>query len=229
MNSFNSLSIPYRYATMSGALIACVLGIAGLRFFDAPSSGNTLIEHGLLDETGHLLTALMIGIGLKAICLPIPVWAVLIGGVLPDVGHILSTRGLMDPIAGSSRSGTHSLVALASVAGVGFIDRRHANVWLGITLGAVTHLWRDMGTGAIPLLWPLLDQLEGTTFRRYLLGVVLASIAMLGSGALLDTYTHRTTKIPNDCGNSNASQKPAPQCGFRSKHNQSGRQNERAL
>lgn len=66
------------------------IALVGLRRMDSPATRNPLLVHGLMDETGHLLTATMLAIGVLALRFPIPVWSVLVGGVLLDVGHILT-------------------------------------------------------------------------------------------------------------------------------------------
>jgi membrane-bound metal-dependent hydrolase YbcI (DUF457 family) len=186
----HSLNGPYRFATYAGTAIGAWILIGVVRQFDAPTDGNTLRVHGILDELGHLLTALMIAMGIKALRFPVPVWSILIGGVLLDVGHIMLQLDFTEPIEGSSRNGTHSVFALILLACVGFFDQRRANVWLGVTLGALSHLWRDMGTGNVPLVWPFLENVDGTTFARYMIGLLGATIAMIGSGALLEVYAN---------------------------------------
>lgn len=194
MRAFDELWAPYRYVTLLATAMCAWVGIGIIRLLDPASGSTTLAQHGVLDEIGHVLTALMIAVGLKALRLPIPIWSVLIGGMVLDVGHILTMQGITDPIGSSTRNGTHSVFALILLAIVGFVDQRRANVWLGITLGALTHLWRDMGTGTVPLLWPLLENVDGTTFKRYMIGLLGASIAMIGSGALLELHEHATAR-----------------------------------
>jgi membrane-bound metal-dependent hydrolase YbcI (DUF457 family) len=186
----HSLSGPYRFATYAGIAIGAWILIGVVRQFDAPADGNTLTVHGILDEVGHLLTALMIAMGIKALRFPVPVSSILIGGVLLDVGHIMLQLDFTEPIEGSSRNGTHSVFALILLACLGFFDHRRANVWLGVTLGALSHLWRDLGTGNVPLVWPLAENVDGTTFTRYMIGLLGATIAMIGSGALLEVYVY---------------------------------------
>lgn len=152
----------------------------------------TLRTHGMVDWIGHLLTALIIAMGLWALRLPIPIWSVLVGGVVLDLGHLLTFSGLAEPIAGSSRNGSHSLIVVVGIALIGFIDRKHANIWLGVAIGALTHLLRDMGTGTVPLLWPMLDAVWGVSFRRHLFLILGVGIAMIGSGMLLDVYARAT-------------------------------------
>ena len=133
--------------------IAIGCGVANilLRFAEPGPSDRTLTIHGIYDETGHVLTALMVAMGLKAMRLPIPIWCVIVGGVILDIGHVMVQLDLTEPVTGSTRNGTHSIAAVILIALFGFIDRRHANIWLGITIGALSHLWRDMGTGLVPL------------------------------------------------------------------------------
>lgn len=133
-----------------------------------------------MDWIGHLLTALIIVVGLWALQLPIPIWTVLFGGLVPDFGHILAWLHLAEPIKGSSRNGSHSLTVVILIALVALIDIHRAGVWLGIAIGAITHLWRDMGTGHVPLLWPFSHGVWGVSFAIYVavtLGVGLAMIA----------------------------------------------------
>lgn len=141
------------------------------------------------------MTALMLAVGLWAMRLPIPVWSVLAGGMVLDVGHIFSLLDVIEPITGSTRSGTHSIFVVSILAMVGILDQRHANIWLGITIGALSYLWRDMGTGLVPLAWPFVsDQLWGTSFRRYMVALLGLPVAMIGSGLLLDIYNeHHAT------------------------------------
>ena len=180
------------YLSVAGC---CWIGIAILRVAGPTDEG--LVMHGILDETGHLMTALMLALGLRAMRLPVPGWSVLAGGMVLDIWHIFSLLDVIEPITGSTRSGTHSVFAATILAMVGFLDQRHANIWLGITIGALSHLWRDMGTGLVPLAWPLLDEVCGTSFRRYLAGMLGLTLAMIGSGLLLDSYTSANATIAN--------------------------------
>ena len=178
----------YEYATYLAAVVGSAVLILIIRQLDAQPGTETLSTHGPLDVAGHLLTGLMIGMGLRALRLPIPVWTVLLGSVAPDIGHLLSHYEILSVVSGSSRTGTHSALALVLVAMIGFIDQRRANLWLGVAIGGLTHLWRDMGTGTVPLLWPFDFTVDGTTFSRYMIALVGGAIALIGSGMLLDTY-----------------------------------------
>ena len=186
----------YGYATYVATAIGCALLIVIIRRLDAQPGTDTVTTHGPLDAAAHLLTGLMIGIGIRALRLPIPIWSVLIGSIAPDIGHVLFHYGVLDTVTGSSRTGTHSALALIAIACGGFIDQRRANLWLGVAIGGLTHLWRDMGTGTVPLLWPFDLTVDGTTFSRYMIALVGGSLAMIGSGMLLDVY-RRANHIPD--------------------------------
>ncbi len=99
------------YLLVSGC---CWIGIAVLRWVEPTDEG--LVIHGILDEAGHLMTALMLALGLRVMRLPVPVWSVLAGGVVLDVGHIFSLLDVIEPITGSTRSGTHSVFAVTMLA-----------------------------------------------------------------------------------------------------------------
>lgn len=172
-----------------GLVALAVCTVAGIGIIAADGlDPDTLRSHGATDWFAHLLTALIIAIGVWMIRLPIPIWSVLIGGVVPDFGHLLAFANLVESIPGSSRNGSHSLIVVGFLALIGFINRRHANVWLGVAMGALTHLWRDMGTGTVPLLWPFLDVVWGVSFWRYFAVTLGIGIALIGSGMLLDVH-----------------------------------------
>ena len=110
----------------------CWIGIAILRLAEPTDEG--LVIHGILDEAGHLMTALMLALGLRAMRLPIPIWSVLAGGIVLDIGRIISLLNVIEPIKRSTRSGTHSVFVVMMLAMVGFLDQRHANLWRRMAL-----------------------------------------------------------------------------------------------
>ena len=175
----------FAFAILVAIAAGSWIAIAVLRLAEPGPQDRTLTIHGIYDETGHLLTALMVAAGVRAMRLPIPFWSVLIGGVILDVGHVMIQLDFSEPIDGSSRNGTHSILVVALIALGGFVDQRRANLWLGITIGALSHLWRDMGTGLVPLAWPFSDEIWGTSFTRHMVGLAALPVAMIGSGALL--------------------------------------------
>lgn len=169
------------------AISACLLAIVAIRILEP--ADKTLLVHGVYDELGHLLTALVAAIGVRALRLPVPLWSVLLGGVVLDLGHVLQMLGYVNALEGSTRSGSHSIAVVVLLACLGFLDRRRANIWLGIAIGAISHLWRDMGTGTVPLMWPITETVYGTLYTRYLAGLAGMATAMVGSAALLGVYS----------------------------------------
>jgi membrane-bound metal-dependent hydrolase YbcI (DUF457 family) len=168
------------YLAAIGACLACIYGLRITEPDDAP-----LRLHGAMDVAGHLLTALSAAISVRALRLPIPLWSILLGGVVLDVGHGLNWLGYANALEGSSRNGSHSLFIVAILACIGFANRRRAHVWLGMAMGATTHLWRDMGTGTVALMWPLSNTVYGTLFSHYLAVMAGVSLAMIGTATLL--------------------------------------------
>lgn len=187
MISMNAIrQSPLLRAAASISLIAiCIALLIGLRELEPAPTDRTLALHGAFDVSGHLITALIIGIGVRALRLPVPLWSILLGGIVLDIGHLLTDLDLLEQLQGSSRNGSHSLFVVAVLALIGFVDWRHANIWLGLAMGASSHLWRDMGTGTVALLWPLTDTVYGTLFNRYLAVLGGIAVAMIGSATLL--------------------------------------------
>jgi len=150
-----------------------------------------LPKHAAYDVSAHLLTALVIAVAFRAARVRLPVWAVLIGGVLPDFGQFTTILGITHAIDGSSRNGTHSILAVLLVASIAVIDRRHARVWLGLAIGTTTHLLRDLGTGTVPLAWPYSDHVWSITFSAYIAILVGAAFALLAIGQLEQSRHNR--------------------------------------
>jgi len=175
-----------------GIIAVCIVALLILP--DLEPTHDSLTVHGLTDWIGHLITALALAIGVRALRLPIPIWSILVGGLVIDLGHIPQMLGIIDEIQGSSRNGSHSLAVVALLAVVGFIDRDRAHIWLGIAIGAVSHLWRDMGTGTVALMWPLTDTVYGTSYHRYIAVLAGIAIALVGSAGLLDVHTESTAR-----------------------------------
>jgi hypothetical protein len=171
-------------------LIAIAVCVAGLLILTRLEPANqALTIHGFYDEIGHLLTALVAAIGIRALRLPVPIWSVLMGGMVLDLGHVLGMMGYVNALEGSSRNGSHSLGVVIALACLGFLDRRRANIYLGIAIGAVSHLWRDMGTGTVALMWPVTDTVYGTLYTRYIAGLTGMAVAMVGSAGLLGVHS----------------------------------------
>ena len=102
--------------------------------------------------------------------LPIPIWSVIVGGVILDIGHVMNQLDFTEPITGSGRKGTHSIMIL--IALIGFIDQPDANMWLGITIGASSHLRRANDTELVPPNWPVSHDIWGTSFTLYMVGLI---------------------------------------------------------
>lgn len=206
---------PSRIVCLCG-IVASGLAIIALRLVEPTFAGQSLSVHsaiddiaihGVFDATSHLLTAFMVAIALRSLKLPIPVWAVLFGGLILDVGHVMTILEVTDPITGSSRNGTHSVVVVMLIALIGILDRRHANVWTGIALGALSHLWRDMGTGTVPLTWPIMSDVWGITYAGYMFGLLSVTlVALLGGGALLDIGSDAPTDTTSDSTSTHSKQ-----------------------
>ena len=185
---------PLLRAAASITLIAiCIALLIGLRELEPPPGQRSVALHGAFDVTGHLLTAFIIAIGVRALRLPVPMWSILIGGIVLDLGHVLTDLDIVESLQGSSRNGSHSLFVVAILAIIGFLDRRHAHIWLGVAMGASSHLWRDMGTGTVALMWPITETVYGTLFNRYLAVLAGIPLAMIGSATLLEIH-ERTEK-----------------------------------
>ena len=198
----------FRSLAYLGAALLCLAGILVIR--QVEPADESLALHGVYDELGHLLTALVAAIGVRSLRLPVPVWSILVGGLVLDLGHVPGVLGYVNALEGSSRNGSHSLSVVVLLACLGFLDRRHAHIWLGVAIGATSHLWRDMGTGTVPLLWPVRDTVYGTLFSRYVAVLAGLALAMIGSSALLGVHAQAAHAPVSDRSRMDAPGAPNP-------------------
>ncbi len=166
---------------------ALCLGLAApfiIRGIDGLDRGSqSLLVHGLRDETGHLLTAYVWALGLIALRLPLRLGLVLLGGIVIDIDHVLQLLDVVAAAPGSSRPGSHSLMPLVIMFILATLDRRRVWIWMSIAAGVMSHLARDMATGTVPLLWPLPVEPVSIPYRLY--AGTLVACAMIAFGAAL--------------------------------------------
>jgi membrane-bound metal-dependent hydrolase YbcI (DUF457 family) len=149
---------------------------------------------GPFDEIAHLLTTLLI------------VWAlfvprfdrrqllpVLIASCAIDLDHIPGQFGSTLLTLGGPRPVTHSLATVTALLLVALLWRRKRLVFLALTLGVVSHLWRDLAEpagSAVPLFWPISD--EGVHLSSVF---YLSSIAIFASVALGRCWTREPVPV----------------------------------
>lgn len=115
---------------------------------------------GVLDWSAHLATAVLLLVNLP---LPLParmLVAALLTSVVIDVDHIPHYLGQTWLTDGTPRPYPHSLFPVAVALAVAALLRRpaHRSIAVGVALGLIAHLARDIATGpGIPLLWPVTD------------------------------------------------------------------------
>jgi inner membrane protein len=140
-----------------------------------------LVVVGVLDWAAHLATAVLVLVNLP-FALPARVLvAVLLASVIIDVDHIPHYLGEEFLTAGAPRPYTHSAAAIVAALAVAAVLRRRAHraIAVGVALGLVAHLARDVATGpGIPLLWPLTS--AGVRIPFWLEAAVLAALATRG-------------------------------------------------
>ncbi len=97
-------NMPHRMAML---LVAAIVGIDAIDLWIRGS--ETLLIHGIADEIAHLLTAVVCVEAFRVLGTPIRWPAALIGAVVLDLDHTPLIYGWAEPLAGSTRPGTHAL------------------------------------------------------------------------------------------------------------------------
>jgi inner membrane protein len=156
-----------------------VAALAVVATVDTLPDPPTLFVLGLLDESAHLATAwIFLAAFLPARARPIWLWA-LVGAVAIDVDHV--PLYLWDALtAGSgSRPVTHSLTTVVVLAIAGAVaSPRLRPPLLGLALGVVLHLVRDLAKGpGVPLDWPLSNADVRVPYAAYLIVLTVVAAA----------------------------------------------------
>lgn len=149
---------------------------------------------GLLDETAHLATCALLSSAVALALGRTPrapfMLAALVGSVLVDVDHVPNDLLDSDVItAGTTRPYTHSLSTVVTLLVTAAVLRRDVGrrAAAGAATGVLLHLWRDLATGGVPLLWPATDHTVTIHQIAYLGTLVLA----VGVRLKHDRVSHR--------------------------------------
>ena len=148
------------------------------------TAGDSFIPGGPLDETAHLLTALIVLWALgPRICERFMIPA-LIASVAIDLDHVPQYLGDHFLTQGTPRPYTHSLLTIVVVLGLSLVWRRRRDVLLGVALGLVIHFWRDLSesNAGVSLLWPFSDHAFTLSHMSYL--IVMAACVVAGAARL---------------------------------------------
>jgi inner membrane protein len=136
---------------MAGLVFGCDIGL--VLAIPLGSGPRRFLVTALLDETAHVLTALLL---LRPrLEQPERVLATAAGSTLVDLDHLPAFLGgtLFDRDA--SNRPTHSLVLIAALLGLAQAVPSRRSLLRAFALGALTHLFRDLASGDVPLFTPL--------------------------------------------------------------------------
>jgi inner membrane protein len=147
---------------------------------------------GLLDEAGHLLTAIVL---LAAATSPrirrITPWA-LLGAVAIDLDHIPLYTFAPHFVVGG-RPPTHSLITVLALLVAALVLKVVRIPLLGIAIGVCLHFVRDVATGpGLPLFWPFSRITVTAPYGMYVSLVAVAAALSIGRLARLRCRAHPT-------------------------------------
>jgi membrane-bound metal-dependent hydrolase YbcI (DUF457 family) len=157
-----------------------------------PRASGTLAL-GLLDEPAHLATTLVVllapAFGLaRRIELP-ELWfaaGALIAGNAIDVDHIPLLLGSDVLSAGTAHPYPHSLATVAALLLLALaVPGRARRVFTGAATGVLLHLFRDLATWRVSLLWPVANVSSHVPYHVY--AAVLGVLALIPAVRLLRT------------------------------------------
>lgn len=158
---------------MGVALSLTVLGCDGV-LYGIPMP---YLVAALPDEVAHVSTALLLLLALGRRVSREFLLGYVPASFLIDVDHIPIVIGFQPLIAAAHRPYTHSLLTVAVLLVGGLLVRRRWKlVTVGAACGVAVHLFRDLGTGYVPLLWPIVTQDFSIPYSSLAASVVLAGI-----------------------------------------------------
>jgi inner membrane protein len=163
--------------------VLLVLFVRGLDHFQYghPYGYWSVPETAALDEPAHLATGIL---GLLALTElpwllrhPAFLAGAAAGSVLIDLDHIALYEGVKGVDVGG-RPFTHSLSTVVVLAVAGLLTRgRGRQLLLGLSLGVLLHLSRDIATGpGVPLWWPFRVVGQQMPYRWYADGLDVTAI-----------------------------------------------------
>ena len=114
-----------------------------------------LYVHGMLDEGAHLLTAALVLSALGGREKDGCGRSMLVSSVLLDIDHVPAIAGSDVLSKGLFRPAPHSLLTLGLLGALARLMPNRRRAIYGSLAGVAVHLFRDMGDGSIPMLWPL--------------------------------------------------------------------------
>jgi beta-glucanase (GH16 family) len=171
-----------RRALRPSSTTVCLAAIALLATdWGSRTLGGSVVPGGPVDEAAHLLTTLLVVWTLGRWASERFAVGALLASVAIDADHVPGRLGADWLTAGTPRPYTHSLTTVAVCLVAALALRRERSVLLGVAVGLVTHLWRDLGeSGAgVALLWPVSPRSFTVAHASYL----AATIAIAGLAA----------------------------------------------
>jgi membrane-bound metal-dependent hydrolase YbcI (DUF457 family) len=169
--------MPFALTIVAAAGIAVVLAIDAI-IRTTPDLSTAQLA--LLDETGHLATAVLLVTAVLAGRLGrLGAVGIVLGACLIDVDHVPYTFFGSEVItAGTVRPYSHSLATIAALCAVAALGGRMRPLWIGALAAVLTHLMRDAATGGVPLLWPLSEANVTLPYVAYAAALVAAAAVL---------------------------------------------------
>ena len=98
-----------------------------------------------------------------------------------DLDHVLLYLGWWDVAPDGGRPFTHSLATVVVLLATAAVPAVRIPA-LGLAVGVVLHLFRDLGTGpGVPLWWPLSGHSVTIPYRAYVAVLTLATIVAVAA------------------------------------------------
>jgi hypothetical protein len=148
-----------------------------------------ILTHGIVDETAHILTALVIFSAIRAVGFPVNWPMVLFGAVIADADYLMIGEGMMEQLGDSSRGWLHTAGPALGVILVGLAIPPLRVFLLSLGIAMLTHIMRDSATAETAWLWPVNDHVFHLRYSFYLailvaFGLITTGIVALGARPL---------------------------------------------
>jgi inner membrane protein len=189
---FSRLAVP---ELIAAAVVLVVSDQALLRV------GSHQLLIGLLDETAHLMTGVLVLAALRRPRDRAFALGLLAGSVLIDLDHIPKTLGIDWISQGTPRPYSHSLLTLAVLALLTCAWRSRRWLLFGALVGVTVHFGRDLADQAsgMPLFWPFTDESYNIPHLIYLalMGIIAAIATIRAHPARYAAHNRTSTEGPS--------------------------------
>jgi inner membrane protein len=183
-------------AGLSPWQVAAALVLLAVCDYTYRKTGVSFLPGAPLDETAHLMTAVLILGALPREVRERFLGPALLASVAIDIDHVPADLGTDVLTSGTPRPYTHSLLTIVLLIAAAALFARRRDLLAGLALGLAIHLFRDLSESmaGVSLLWPLTYRVFSIPHRVYSVlvgitaGICAIKLILAANGRMLGPW-----------------------------------------